>query len=132
MWHKWSTRCKTMIKWSFCDFFRFWYYNNGTFLHFRDLLRSLLTCHICPYFAVHCTLAMPVEMVASETLLCIFHNEGKGELRRTILDIALIVCIIRWQCSHMDTCNVSFIYDYYWFIRDGTHGIWGLLPSMYL
>ena len=52
---------------------------------------------------------MSVEMVASETLVYIFYNGGKGELCRTMLDMAIV--IITSQCSQMDRYNVSFIDD---------------------
>ena len=60
---------------------------------------------------------MSVEMVARETLLCIFYNEGKAKFSRTMLDMAIVVCIIRSQCSHMDSYHVSFIDNCYVFVH---------------
>ena len=57
--------------------------------------------------------AMPVGMVAIETLPCIFYTEGKDELSRTMLDMAIVVCIIKSQCSHMGRYNGSLIDDCY-------------------
>ena len=73
---------------------------------------------------------MSVEMVASETLLYIFYNEGKGELSRTMLDMTKVLCIVTVFTHGQVQCFINRRLLLFGFVNDGAHGMWRVLPSM--